>query len=47
MDTIKFCYKAKFIKDHRLNMKILGARANKIFSVNYCNLDYGILNPSR
>ena len=43
MDTIKYCYKAKFIKDHRMNMKILGTKAFKVFSDNYCNLDYGII----
>ena len=43
MDTIKYCYKAKFIKDHRMNMKILGTKAFKVFSDKYCNLDYGII----
>ena len=44
LDTIKICYKAKFIRDQRMNMKILGAKALKIFSDNYCNLDYEIIN---
>ena len=43
LDSITFCYKAKFIKDHKLNMKILGAKAYEIFSDNYCLMDYGII----
>ena len=44
MNNIKFCLKAKIIKDQRLKMKILKDKANKIISDNYCNLDYEILN---
>ena len=44
MDGVKYCLKAKIIKDQRLNMKILGARAYKIFSDNYCNMDHRVLD---
>ena len=44
LNNIKYCFKAKIIKDQRLNMKLLGEKAIKIFSENYCKLDHGILN---
>ena len=44
MNNIVYCFKAKIIKDQRLNMKLLGEKANKIFSNNYCRLDYKILS---
>ena len=44
LNSLKYCFKAKLIKDHRINMKILGEKAYKIFSDNYCNLDNGIIN---
>ena len=44
MDNVKYCFRAKIIKDQRLNMKILGAKAHKVFSDNYCNMDYSIID---
>ena len=44
MDNVKYCFRAKIIKDQRLNMKILGAKAYKVFSDNYCNMDYSIID---
>ena len=44
LNNIVYCFKAKIIKDQRLNMKLLGEKANKVFSDNYCKLDYKILN---
>ena len=44
MNNIKYCFKAKIIKDQRLKMKILKDKAYKIFSDNYCKLDPVILN---
>ena len=44
LNNIVYCFKAKIIKDQRLNMKLLGEKANKIFSNNYCRLDYKILS---
>lgn len=44
MDNVKYCLKAKIIKDQRINMKILGAKAYKVFSDNYCNIDYRIID---
>ena len=44
LDTVKYCFKAKIIRDQRMNMKLLGGKAYRIFSDNYCNLDYEILN---
>ena len=43
LDNVKYYFRAKIIKDQRLKMKILGAKAYKIFSDNYCNMDYSIL----
>ena len=44
LDTVKYSLKAKIIKDQRINMRILGNKCHKVFSENYCNLDYDILN---
>ena len=43
LDTIIHCFKAKVIKDQCNNMRILGTKACKIFSDNYCKMDYGIV----
>ena len=34
---------AKFIRDQRFNLKLLGENARKVFSENYCNMDIRIL----
>ena len=44
LDPIKNILKAKMIKDQRLHMSILGEKAKKVFSENYCLLNMRILN---
>ena len=36
MENITHVFKARIIKDQKLNIKILGEKANKVFSSNYC-----------
>ena len=44
MEYIKNVVKAKLISEQRFHMKLLGIKAQKIFSDNYCYLDMHILN---
>ena len=41
---IKGIVKARLIKGQRFHMTLLGEKAKKVFSENYCNLDMRILN---
>ena len=43
-ENLIYIFKAKIIKDQRLNMKILDIKALRIFSDNYCNLNREIIN---
>ena len=44
MDYIKNVVKAILIREQRFHMKLLGGKAKKVFSDNYCCLDMDILN---
>ena len=41
LENIIHVFRARIIKDQKLNMKILGEKANKVFSSNYCkNIEF-------
>ena len=41
---LKNIVKAKLIKEQRFHMRILGEKATKVFSENYCNIDMRVIN---
>ena len=44
MEFIKNIVKACLIKEQRFHKRLIGGKAKKVFSENYCNLDMRILN---